>query len=221
MNFASLVRATAVAGILLLIATVHLHSTAFGQDSENAGARDEAQAFDPIPFRGRTDFEVSEPSKVPRQVARAAQREGCDVAGGMKQFPLRFVSEKKRRFVLVYCQWRQGFHLVFDLADARRPRLVEFPFLAQSAGFGTTPRPGIITWRQEAGVFEAETGTDTCPHSLLRHVYQLGTTEGWTAGAPTFVIVRVDVMEGVCGTRENPWSTVWEAPKWPESTVVR
>ena len=219
MNLALQGVTSAIVGLLLLIAAVQLPSTAFGQDGQSLGGRDEASAIDPIPFQGRTDFQVSKYAEVPRQVARAAQREHCDIDKGIEQFPLRFLVEKGHRFVLVYCQSIEGFHLVFDLADLRRPRLVEFPFLAQNTGFGITPRPGIITWRQEAGVFEAETGTDLCPSFRLRHVYRLGQTEGYVSQTISFVLVRVDVMERC--VNDKSWSTVWESPKWPESTIVR
>jgi hypothetical protein len=205
---------------LLLFATAQLPAMAFGQDRQSIAGRDEVSEIDPISFRGRTDFEVSKLSDVPRQVAQAAGREHCDIQGGIERFPLRFLVEKGRRFVLVYCQSIVGSHLVFDLADLRRPRLVEFPFLARGTGFGVTPRPGIITWRQEAGVFEAETGTDTCPSPRLRHVYRLGSTEGFASQAISFVIVSVEAMENDCSS-DKPWSTVWESPKWPDSTIVR
>ncbi|KRP99413.1 hypothetical protein AOQ72_12855 [Bradyrhizobium yuanmingense] len=207
-------------GLLMLVAAVHLTSAAFGEDKQSAGSRDETAAFDPIPFGGRTDFQVSALAEVPRQVARAAQRENCDVEKGMKEIPLRFLVERERRLVLVYCQWILGSHLVFDLKDARHPKLVVFPFLAQNTGFGTTPRPGLITWRKEAGEFEAETGTDMCPSSRLRHVYRLGRTEGFTSGTSSFVLVRVDVTARGCGGNQ-PWSTVWQAPNWPEAMIVR
>ena len=204
---------------LLLFATMQLPATAFGQDGPSFAGRNEMSEIDPISFRDRTDFEVSKLSDVPRQVAQAARREGCDIQGGVEQFPLRFLVEKGRRFVLVYCHSIVGTHLIFDLADIRRPRLVVFPFLARSTGFGVTPRPGVITWRQEAGVFEAETGTDTCPSSRLRHVYRLASTEGFASQAVSFVILRVEVRDNCAG--DTPWSTVWESPKWPESTIVR
>lgn len=210
---------SAIVGVLLLMSAVHL-PTALGEKSQNIGVRDEASANDPISFRGRTDFEVSDAAEVPRQLTRAAQGEHCDIEKGIKQFPVRFLVERERRFVLVYCQSIVGYHLVFDLADLRRPRLVEFPFLAQNTGFGITPRPGLITWRQQAGVFEAETGTDVCPSSRLRHVYRLGKTEGFVSRTVSFVLVRVDAMEPGC-VNDRPWSTVWESPNWPQSTIVR
>ena len=83
-------------GLLMLVAAVHL-TAAFGEDKQSAGSRDEAAAFDPIRFGGRTDFQISALAEVPRQVARAAQRENCDVAKGMKQIPLRFLVERERR----------------------------------------------------------------------------------------------------------------------------
>jgi tRNA A-37 threonylcarbamoyl transferase component Bud32 len=40
--------------------------------------------------------------------------------------------------------------------------------------FGTTARPGRITWEREARVFEAEfVGSDICLRARLRHTYRL------------------------------------------------
>jgi hypothetical protein len=220
MNLKSQGATGAMVGLLLLFTTAQLPSTAFGQNSQSIAGRDELSEIDPISFQGRTDFQVSKPAEVPRQVARAAQREHCDFKESIEQFPIRFFVEKGRRFVLVYCQSIVGYHLIFDLADLRRPRLVEFPFLAQNTGFGVTPRPGIITWRQEAGFFEAEAGTDACPSPRLRHVYRLGPTEGFVSQTVSFVLVSVDIMEPDC-VHDKPWSTVWKSPKWPELGILR
>lgn len=212
---------TAILGASLLIVAALFLQPTFAQDSGTAPDLQRTQQLDPINFQGRAEFKISDPDQVPAQLARAAVEAGCNYKGGIKQIPLQFVNIEGRRFVLVYCPGIVGTHQVFDLSNLRRPRPIAFPFLAQDAGIGTTPRPGLITWTKDAGVFEALTGTDICSSSQLRHVYRLGRTEGYASAEPSFVLVRVDVMEVVCGTRENPWSTVWEAPMWPKATAVR
>jgi hypothetical protein len=95
------------------------------------------------------------------------------------------------------------------------------PFIAHNKGFGTTPRPGLITWQRDAGVFEAVSGSDMCPSSELRHTYRLGSTEGWVSQVSSFAVVRVESREKSCGHNNNEWTTVWEAPLWPKSVLVR
>ena len=68
-------------------------------------------------------------------------------------------------------------------------------------------------------MFEAETGTDLCPGPSLRRVYRLGQTEGFVKSI-SFVLVGVDIVAPGC-VNDKPWSTVWESPKGPESTIVR
>jgi len=202
---------------VLLLVSAPLHPAA-GQGSASGGA-DEAQRSDPIDFGNRAEFDISDTAQVPAQVARTADQQGCDYKTRIKQVPLHFISIERRRFVLVYCNSIVGTHQVFDLSNLRRPKPIMFPFLAQDSGFGATPRPGLVTWQRDTGMFEAATGTDTCPSSGLRHVYRLGMTEGWASGEPTFVLVRVDVMENRCAN--GPWLTLWEASRWPRTTVVR
>jgi hypothetical protein len=101
-----------------------------------------------------------------------------------------------------------------------KPKLIELPFLARKDGFGTTPRPGMIIWKRDAGVLEAETGTDYCPSSMIRHTYRPGFTEGWISGSATFVVVRVEIAKYSC-VPPSDWTTIWEAAPWPESAVVR
>jgi hypothetical protein len=218
MPFALLVRITIFAGCML-IALGSLQHPAHGQGDGTSAARQEAQQFDPINFRGRAEFEISDPAQVPAQIARAAAEAECNYKDGVKHVPLHFINADQRRFVLVYCDGIAGSHQVFDLSDLRRPKRVTFPFVARDIGLGATPRPGLITWRKDVGLFEAMSGTDTCPSSRLRHIYRLGTTEGWSSGEPSFVLIRIDVMENAC--RDGPWSTVWEAPQWPKAVIVR
>jgi hypothetical protein len=198
-----------VAGVLVLISVAF----ALGQDRE---ARREW--FDLA--NGRTEFDVSDPAMVPSQLALAAEQSGCQYKDDIKDMPVRFISVEKRRLAIVFCRLSvTGSHQVFDLTDLGKPKLVQFPFLAQKDGFGTTPRPGVIKWKRDAGVLEAEAGTDTCPSSRLRHTYRMGLTEGWVTSTTTFVIIRVEVMEDGCGRGE--WATIWEALQWPKSAVVR
>jgi hypothetical protein len=220
MPFAPLARVATIIILPMLVVSGFLLHPGFGQDGEIAGDLQESHQLDPINFKGRVEFEISDASQVPRQIARAAIQSGCNYRVALNEEPLRFLSLEGRRFVLLYCWGIVGTHQVFDLADVRRPQRVEFPFVAQDAGLGTTPRPGYLVWRKDVGVFEAVTGTDTCPSSRLRHVYRLGTTEGGATSAPTFVLVRVDVMEVGCG-QDGAWSPAWEAPTWPKTTVVR
>jgi hypothetical protein len=113
-----------------------------------------------------------------------------------------------------------GSHYVFDFADSRRPKLVELPFIAQNGGFGATPTPGLMTWKRDAGVFEAVTISDTCPNSELRHTYRLDSTGGLVSSAPSFAVVRVEVREKPCGRNSTEWTTAWEASPWPASATV-
>jgi hypothetical protein len=196
-----------------------LQHPAYGESNETGASQQKAQQFDSINFQGRAEFEISDPSQVPAQIGRAAAESGCNYKAGIKEVPLHFINTEQRRFVLVCCWGVVGTHQVFELSDLRQPKLVAFPFLAREMGFGATPRPGWIIWRRDAGLFEAVTGTDTCPSSRIRHVYKLGATEGFASAESGFVLVRVDVMEDGCGN--GPWSTVWEAPNWPKAVVVR
>jgi len=181
----------------------------------------ERQRYDAISFAGRADFEISDPALVPRQLALAAEQSGCRYKDDIKELPVHFISAEGRRLALVFCRYGvSGSHHVFDFADLRRPKLVQLPFIAQKDGFGTTYGPGLITWKRDAGVFQAETGSDMCPSSELRHTYRLGSTEGAVSRAASFVIVRVEVREKRCGPNTE-WTTVWEAPPWPKSIVVR
>jgi hypothetical protein len=84
----------------------------------------------------------------------------------------------------------------------QKPTLVELPFLAQPDGFGTTARPGWITWERETGVFQAETGLDVVGSRRIRHTYRVG--------ANGFVIVRVELQQDGVGE----WTTIWDAPRW-------
>jgi hypothetical protein len=152
---------------------------------------------------GRTDFEVSNPSQVPSLLATAARQSGCRYEEIIATWPLRFLSVEKRRFALMPCFAVNGSNELFDLTDLTKPRMLEFPFIAQPEGFGTTSQPGAITWKPEAKVFEAVSTTDLCPCPSVRHTYRL---------APDLVVVKVERKEVRSGT--TPWLTIWEAPRW-------
>lgn len=196
-------------------------AAALGEDRSAADDRRDARLEWHGLANGRTEFEISDPALVPRQLALAAEQLGCHYKGDIKELPLHFISAENRQLALVFCRSGvSGSHQVFDFADRRRPTLVQLPFIAQNKGFGTTARPGLITWKRDAGVFEAVSGSDMCPNSELRHTYRLGSTEGWVSRAASFVVVRVEVRAKPCG-QDSEWATAWEAPPWPKSVVVR
>jgi hypothetical protein len=192
------------------------------EDSSGGDAQQDArQKYDSISFAGG-DFQISDPALVPRQLALAAEQSRCDYKVDIKELPVHFISAENRRLALVFCRSGvMGSHHVFDFADLRRPKLVQLPFIAQKEGFGTTLRPGLITWKRDAGIFEAVTGSDMCPNSELRHTYRLGSTEAPVSRTASFVVVRVEAREKPCGRNSSEWTTVWEAPPWPKSVVVR
>jgi hypothetical protein len=207
---------------LLLTANSLCASIAAGDDRPGADVQQDARRkYDNISF-ARGDFQISDPALVPRQLALAAEQSGCRYKDDIKELPVHFVSAKNRQLALVFCRFGVGgSHHVFDFADRRSPKLVELPLIAQKEGFGTTARQGLMTWRRDAGLFESVTGSDMCPNSDLRHTYRLGSTEVWISSAASFVVVRVEVREKPCGRNTSDWTTVWEAPTWPRSVVVR
>ena len=172
--------------------------------------------------KGRTEFDVSDPASIPKSLALAAEQSGCRYSEGIKELPARFIKIEERRLAILFCRYGvTGSDQLFDLTDLRKPKLIELPFLARKDGFGTTPRPGMITWKKDVGLLEAETGTDMCSSSMLRHSYRPGFTEGWVSGSASFVIVRVEVSEIGCSGPRNSWDTMWEAAPWSKSVVVR
>ncbi|QOZ34398.1 hypothetical protein XH92_24315 [Bradyrhizobium sp. CCBAU 53421] len=113
------------------------------------------------------------------------------------------------RLALMFCRLSvTGSDRAFDLSDVSRPKPLEFPYIAKQ-GFGTTDTPGIITWNEETGLFQAETSTDECPSVRLRHVYRLGVTN-----RESFIVVRVEVSGPACGAGQE-WTSIWEAKPWP------
>lgn len=214
------------ASILSLLLTAIFLCTSITATSAEDGSggdvqQDVRQRYDNISFAGRTEFEISDLALVPRQLALAAEQSGCHYKDDIKELPIHFISAENRQLALVFCRSGvMGSHHVFDFADLRRPKLLQLPFTAQKEGFGTTVRPGLITWKRDAGLFEAVTGSDVCPNAELRHTYRLGSTEGWVSRVASFVVVRVEVRAKPCG-QDSEWTTAWEAPPWPKSVVVR
>ena len=101
-------------------------------------------------------------------------------------------------------------HKIFDLQNLQKPKPMAFPFFARNGGFGATELPGVITWKKEAGVFEAEIGSDIACSGRTRHTYRLSSAEG--LHGITFVIVRIQVKKDEC---RSEWLTIWEASPWP------
>jgi hypothetical protein len=160
---------------------------------------------------GRTEFEVSDPALLPRQIALAIEQSGCRYKEDMQQLPIRFIRVEKQRFAIVFCRFTvTGSHRIFDLQNLQKPKPMAFPFFARNGGFGTTELPGVITWKKEAGVFEAEIGSDIACSGRTRHTYRLSSAEG--LHGITFVIVRIQVKKDEC---RSEWLTIWEASPWP------
>jgi hypothetical protein len=154
---------------------------------------------------GRTEFEVSDPALVPSTLAVAAEQSGCRYQDDIKERPARFIRPEGRRLAILFCASIVGSHQVFDVSNVLRPTPVEFPIVAHPDGFGTTARPGVITWEKEAKVFQAQRGSDTSPAGL-RHIYRLD------RGTGSFVVVRVEFTPH-SGVKDG-WTTIWDAPIW-------
>ena len=213
----SVLSALVTAGFLLCISI----AAAFGEDKPRTDVQPNPRQEWYELAKKRTEFEVSDPALLPTRLALAVEQSGCDYKGYIKELPVQFISAGDRRIALVFCRLGVGgSHQVFDFTELGKPRLVELAFIAQKEGFGTTPRPGLITWRRDAGVFEAVSVSDTCPNSETRHTYRLGSTEGYFSRVASFVVVRVEAREKPCDRDNIEWTTVWEAPPWPKSVVV-
>jgi hypothetical protein len=154
---------------------------------------------------GRTEFEVSDPALVPSTLAVAAEQSGCRYKDYIKEYPVRFIRPEGRRLAILFCAAIVGSHQVFDTSNVLRPTPVEFPIIVQPDGFGTTARPGVITWDKEAKVFQAETGSDTSS-ARLRYIYRLD------RGTGSFVVVRVEFTPHF-GLKDG-WTTIWDALIW-------
>ncbi|TWC06736.1 hypothetical protein FBZ93_10123 [Bradyrhizobium macuxiense] len=186
-----------------------------GDESSSVDARREALREWASLANGRTDFEISDPALVPRPLALAAEQSGCKYKDDIEKLPVRFMKVAGRRLVLMFCRLTvTGSHQAFDLSDVSRPKPLEFPYIAEQ-GFGTTDTPGFITWKDDAGLLQAETSSDECPSSHLRHVYRLGVTN-----RESLIVVRVEVSAPACGTGRE-WTTIWEAKPWPVPSGAR
>src|SRR3954465_9002613 len=120
------------ASILSLLLTAIFLCTSmaatFAEDAPGGNAQQDApQRYDNISFAGRTEFEISDPALVPRQLALAAEQLGCHYNGDIKELPIHFISAENRQLALVFCRSGVfGSYHVFDFSDRRRPKLVEF-----------------------------------------------------------------------------------------------
>jgi hypothetical protein len=157
----------------------------------------------------RTDFEVSDPTLLPRRLILAVENSNCRYKETIKEQPVRFTELGSRRLAIVFCFGVSfGSHEVFDLSNLQWPRLMEFPFFfAQAEGFGTTSQPGHITWEKETGIFQAILGSDQLPSFEVRHTYRF--SEAFRNAA--FVVVRVEVKQALS---PDAWTALWEAPRW-------
>jgi hypothetical protein len=154
--------------------------------------------------KGRTEFEVSDPALLPSRLVLAAKHSGCRFTEDIEKRPVKFMKLGGRRLAIMFCWAIVGSHEVFDLSTLQRPRLIDFPVLTVPEGFGTTDRPGFITWEKETSIFRAVTGIDMLPSWDTRHTYRFNEYRG-------FVVIRVEVKR-VPGLDE--WTTIWEAPRW-------
>ena len=207
-----------------LIATIVLQSlllSAAAQDNSYADTqRDSPRRYGAISF-AEPETKISDPARVPLQLALAAEQARCEYKRDIEEFPIQLIRIDRRKIALVFCRLGVGgSHYIFDFADIRRPTLVELPFIAAKQGFGVTHRPGFVTWKRDTGEFEAVISSDICSGPHVRHTYRVGTTEGVTSRTESLVVVRVESREGTCWRNTNPWTTVWEAPSWPKSVVV-
>lgn len=147
-------------------------------------------------------------------LALAAEQSSCKYKDDIEKLPVRVMNVAGHRLALMFCRFSvTGSDRAFDLSDVSRPKPLEFPYVA-AQGFGTTDTPGIVTWKEDTGLFQAETSSDECPTSRVRHVYRLGMTN-----RESFIVVRVEVSAPACGAGRE-WTTIWEAKPWPAPAGV-
>ena len=193
-----------VSGFAALSLTAFFSVASLATPLAQTGARDEAyREWESIAL-GRADFYVSDPTLLPSRLALAAGQSGCRYKEDINDVPIRFLIVASRRLAMVFCSGPGGSHQVFDLSDLTKPLLMEFPYLAHPEGFGVTSRPGAITWKPDSGLFEAESGSDLCGSSAVRHTYRLASSG--------FVVIRIEATPDSCA--RNVWTTIWEAPRW-------
>jgi hypothetical protein len=192
---------------LLVIGATVFTPPAFAQEM-SPGARDSGEAkreWHDL-AKGRKEFEVSDPALLPSRLIPATFHTGCRVMDpdGIKEHPVRFTEIARRRLAIVFCPSISGSHIVLDLSTLHKLRVLEFPFIEMPEGFGTTLRPGWLTWDKDSAIFQAVTGTDMKPSWDIRHTYRFDNYRG-------FVLLRVEI-KGMPGYVE--WMTLWEAPRW-------
>jgi hypothetical protein len=167
-----------------------------------------------------TEFEISDPDLMPRQLAQAATALHCSYADGIKTRPTRFIRINNSAFALVFCPALLGTDRIFDIQNPRKPILMQVAFFAVDSGFGTTSGPGIVTtWKKGTDIFEAVIGSDLCPSSRLRHVYRFGANAGRGSDGFGLFLTRIDVQKDGCGNGE--WTPLWNAPAWPKAEDLR
>jgi hypothetical protein len=189
------------------------------EDAASHIVRSQQREFDGIDFKGRTEFEISDPELLPRQLSQAATQSGCHYERAIKDTPTRFIRIGSHRLAPVYCEALFGTHKIFDLSNIRKPRVMHMPFFATDRGFGTTSGPGFVTWNKDSETFQSEIGSDVCPSPRLRHIYRLGDNAGRASDGTGFVLTRIDVQKDGCGNGE--WTTLWDAPAWSKLNEPR
>lgn len=160
---------------------------------------------------GRNEFEVSDLSLVPSQLADAAKQSDCRYSDDIAKIPIRFISiGSYLRIAIVFCRYNvTGSHQIFDFSsrDAKqRPRVIELPIITRPEGFRSTSSPGIIKWTNESGLLEAQSNSDMCSEPSARHIYRFKNSLGG------FVLTRVEVAPNSCGS--EAWTTIWQSPVW-------
>ena len=198
MRFPLSVLSSCVLAAFLLVTSI---VTGLGQDQPDAETfRDMRREWINLAV-GRSKFEVSDPSQVPSQLARAAEQSGCRFKLGIADKPVRFIVFNGRRLAIVFCPAvAHGSDQLFDLSDRNlvQPKLMELPFLRAPDGFATTARPGFVTWK-DAGILMSETGSDnSC--GRLRHNYRFD--------GNGFVVFRVEYQQAC---NQSGWTTLWDA----------
>ena len=208
----------------LLLTAIILCASIPATSAENGSGGDAQQnarpKYDSISF-AKGDFQISDPALVPRQLALAAEQGALRLQSRHQRVSRPLHQRANRRLALVFCRLGVlGSHYVFDFTDSRRPKLVELPFIAQNGGFGATPRPGLMIWKRDAGVFEAVPSRTYAP--IRSSVTPIGWTRPgvWSAALQVSAVVRVEVREKPCGRNSTEWTTVWEASPWPASATV-
>ncbi|WP_316190407.1 hypothetical protein [Bradyrhizobium sp. SZCCHNS2096] len=209
---------TAPARFVLAIAVLLAAAVApvRGEDSSSHIMRYEKAEFDGIDFKGESQFEISAPEQLPKQLVWELEHSGCRYKEIIKSIPAQFIAFERQRFALLPCPgMTRVWHHVYDLSNVRRPRLVHLPVIAPDTGMTSTSAPGFITWQKGTPYFHSETSTDMCPCPMLRHVYRIGENPGEGIG---LVLIRVELQKE---RPEGEWRTIWDSPKWPTKDDFR